>query len=334
MKTATLTISRLMRVVLATAAFGASPCVLMPQRTTSGTTQAARPSDTPASSTANTPVSLDQDTIRELTHRIQKLETEMLQAAQKPADNKNGITLATAFIASGAVLLAALVSMYGQYLADKRLSNREVVAAQRTLELAKQEAKFRHTGTILEFRLRQMEQFYAPMFALLGQSKGLYDKLMEQLVEDHPGRYRKPANPGPRDYRFEVLDKRGEWQGFRLLDQLPAIKADPKALALIDRILEIGDRMTKIISRHAGLASADLMDFLGRYMAHYAILSTIHKLNETEPYEPGWHKMGYYPFDLNAKIEEGYRELSGFIDEYVAASKQMLENLPGPERRE
>ncbi len=86
--------------------------------------------------------------------------------------------------------------------------------------------------------------------------------------------------------------------------------------------------MTKIISDHAGLASKDLIDLLGAYLAHYAILSTIHKREETVAYEPGWHQKGYYPRELNGKIEEGYRELSQFLDEYAKASKRMLEAVP------
>src|SRR5438094_2433469 len=109
---------------------------------------------------------------------------------------------------------------------------------------------------------------------------------------------------------MQVHAQDGIWKGFRLLDQFPAVRTNPKALALAERILQIGEQMTKIISGHAGLASKDLIDLLGEYLAHYAVLSTIYKLGETAPYEPGWHQMLYYPRQLNKKIEEGYRELS------------------------
>jgi len=130
------------------------------------------------------------------------------------------------------------------------------------------------------------------------------------------------------DDRFQVRDKNGDWKAFRLLDQLPAVRSKPKAFALADRILQIGEEMTKIITKNAGLASEDLIDLLGRYMAHYAIISTIHKLGETQPYEPGWHKMGYFPRELDEKVATGYRELSQFLGEYSKASKRMLEALP------
>jgi hypothetical protein len=180
--------------------------------------------------------------------------------------------------------------------------------------------------------MKQLELFYAPMFALLGQSKGLYDKMLHQLAEDDPRRYRWSPEPSPD--RFEVLAKDGTWKGFRLLDQLPAVRKFPKAMSLATEILRIGDGMTKIISTNAGLASEKLIGMLGQYMAHYAILATVDKLGETEPYEPGWHQMGYFPRELDTEVEAGYRELSGSIDEYAREGKRTLASLASDNKSE
>jgi hypothetical protein len=268
----------------------------------------------------------EQERIRDLTDRVQKLEAQMIKQSSPSESLK--VTIVTALIAAAALLGAAMLGIFGQYLSARREERRAAVEAQRAVELAKQEAIFEHTEKILEFRLKQLEQFYAPMFALLGQSKGLYDKMQLQLAQDEPARYRLVHVQGPGDYPLQVISKDGTWQGFRLLDQLPAVRANPKALALVQGILAIGKQMTEIISKHAGLASEGLIPMLGQYMAHYAILSTIYSVRETEAYEPGWHKMGYYPRELNSKIEEGYRELSQFLDDYTRASKAMLEALP------
>jgi hypothetical protein len=270
----------------------------------------------------------EQEKIRELTHRVEMLEVSSIQ---KSGNDSTRVAIITAIIAASAVFGAALIGIFGQYFMAGREERRAVRAAQQAAELARQEAIYRHTEKILEFRLKQMELFFAPMFALLRQSLGLYEKMLYQLVQDEPKRYREVTVTGKDDYRFQVLDEHGEWQGFRLLDQFPAIRRNPKAFSLAEGILDIGAKMTKIISEHAGLASEDLMDTLGEYMAHYAILSTIYKLGETVPYEPGWHTMGYYPRQLNVKIEAGYRQLSQFLDEYAEASKRMLEALPNKE---
>jgi hypothetical protein len=269
----------------------------------------------------------DQERIRELTHRVQKLELEIIQKSEPSSGEK--VAIIAAIIAASAVLLTAILSLVGQFVMATREEGRAVVAAQRALEHAKQEAVFRQTERILEFRLKQMEQFYAPMFALLRQSRGLYDKMQFQLAQDEPQRYKLLAEADSDGSRMQVCAKDGTWKDFRLLDQLPAVRANPKALALVDGILQIGKNMTGIISTRAGLASEDLVGLLGQYMAHYAILSTIYMSGETEPYEPGWHKMGYYPRELNGQIEKGYRVLSKFLDEYVDASNRMLAALPG-----
>ena len=287
--------------------------------------QTPQPPSQPASRTAPAiTTSTDEEKINELTHRIQKLELELLQKSSKPQDNS--IAVATAIIAASAVLGAALLGMFGQYLTAKREERRAVATAAQAAELARKEALYKHTEKILDFRLKQMELFYAPMFALLGQSKGLYDKMRFQLAQDEPSRYKWNSDKNSPD-EFLVFAKDRTWKGFRLLDQLPAVRSNPKAFALAEGILEIGEKMTGIISEHAGLASENLIDLLGQYMAHYATLRTIYKRGETEPYEPGWHQVRYYPRELNAQVESGYRELSGFIDEYVDASKKMLKAI-------
>jgi hypothetical protein len=259
----------------------------------------------------------ERDTITDLRARVQKLES--IAAGKSDKDTSN--SLFTAGIAALAVLAAAGLGLYGQY-----------VTAKRTAELARRESIYRHTERILEFRVKQLELFYAPMFALLGQSKGLYDKMLHQLAEDDPQRYR--WSPDPSHDRFQVLAKDGTWQGFRLLDQLPAVRKFPKAMAIATEILRIGDSMTKIISSNAGLASEKLIGMLGQYMAHYAILATVDKLGEIEPYEPGWHQMGYFPRELDKEVEAGYRELSGFIDEHAREGKRILASLEPDKRSE
>jgi len=167
--------------------------------------------------------------------------------------------------------------LLGQHFMAKREERRAELTAQRSLELARQEAIFDHTEKILEFRLKQMELFYAPMFALLEQSRALYDKMLYQLAQDEPQRYRRLPEPDAEGYRMHVRAQDDTWKGFRLLDQFPAVKANQKALVLAERILQIGEQTTKIISDHAGLASQDLIDLLGEYLAHYAVLSAAHK---------------------------------------------------------
>jgi hypothetical protein len=261
----------------------------------------------------------DNENLNRLTERVRKLETQMAEKSATPF---------AVYAVVVAAFITALAAVISSMITGKTQFRMAAAAAQQARELQRQQALFGHAEKILEFKLKQMQQFYAPMFALLGQSKGLYDKMLYELAETEPAKYRWAPKPDPQDDRFQVKNKNGEWKAFRLLDQLPAVRGNFKAFALADRVLQIGDEMTRIIAKHAGLASEDLIDLLGRYMAHYAIISTIHKLAETEPYEPGWHKTGYFPRELDEKVAKGYRELSQFLTEYSNASKRLLEALP------
>jgi hypothetical protein len=316
MRTCVLVIALALNALPSTAQQSSSPTVLK-QNPDSGSHTAGTtiPSVTAAPS-LSTP---DQEKIQELTHRVQMLE---LQAAQRPSISGSSwiVAIITSIIGAAAVFSAA-------YVAAKLGVRSQLIAAGQAATLARDESLYRSAEQILEFRMKQVQHFYAPMFALLRQSKDLYDKMLEQLVEDDPARYRKVPNPVGKDFRWEVLDKQGKWQGFRLLDQLPAVKKQRNALAVADTMLAIGEKICKVISSRAGYASEDLVEMLGQYMAHFAILSTVRNGPETEPFEPGWHKVGYYPFGLDKKIADAYKEISKSIDEYGRACTQKLEIL-------
>ena len=288
------------------------------QRTPPGVTQVTSSSNASTSAGAKAPPTTvsdaDQETIKELTHRIQKLELGIIE---KSRTSSGDIAIIVAFIA-----------LFGQLLIVWREDRRAGRAAEKAVELAKQEARFQQTERTVEFRLKQLQQFYAPMRALLRQSEGLYNQMRHRLAQDQSDQYRWAQTPDPKDGKFEVRAKDGTWKGFRLLDQLPAVRGNPYAFALVEGILQTGEKMTRIISEHAGLASEDLNEMLGEYMAHYAALSAIYRLGETEPYEPGWHKTGYYTRDLNGKVEGGYRELTQFINKYAKEGESMLETVP------
>lgn len=245
--------------------------------------------------------------IEQLTERIAELE-------KKAADTTRPALIAFIGVIVAAVL-AGCFALWGQY------SN-----SQQQRELDRNKALFEQTEKILEFRIKQLEQFYAPMFARLKQSEALYFALQRQLAKDSPNRYTLLEKRDPDGNGMLVKNAAGETYGFRLIDEMPAIRENKKAMVLVDRILTIGKEITAIISEHAGLATEDLVPLLGEYAAHYAILSTIRDDQGTEALPPGKKEKGYYPYprDLNTKVEAGYRELSQFLDDYSDTSKKML----------
>ena len=178
---------------------------------------------------------------------------------------------------------------------------------------------------MMEFKQKQIQEFYGPLYASLRQSRGLYDKLLDQLIYDQPERYQKATNTTSDDYRLQVLDNDGQWKDFRLVDQLPALRSNQRAMALVDAIVGLGRNMCEIISTRAGYAAENSVELLGLYMAHHAILTAIRNGSETEAFEPGRHKVGAFPRGLDQVIGEKYHELSNAIDQFSPAFEHALQ---------
>lgn len=286
------------------------------------------PQPSQSTSAQPTPTDTTSKGLQRLTDQVRQLESDLAKASK---DSQN-ITVTTAIIAGSATLAAAIfggvITLIGAYFTAKREERRATFQANRDLELARQEALFQHGEKFLEFRLKQMGFFYAPMFALLKQSKALYDKMSLQLVSDDPEQYKLLKKDDSNEPCLHVYTEDRNWEEFRLLDQLPAVRTYPNILTLVERIIHIGEQMTKIISEHAGLASEDLVDLLGEYLAHHAILAMIYKQNETKPYKAGSHMMGYFPRELPNKIIQGYNEISALLNEYEKKTKQVLQAFP------
>ncbi len=279
----------------------------------------------------------DSDRVDETAHRVRLLE-ERISARDDSKYLNILIPLLVAGIGAFAVYWSARLGRSGQERAADAAAAAAKQAAEsnaalarnsalETARLAKTGVVFKHAEQMMEFKLKQIQEFYAPIYASLKQSLGLYDKMLDQLVHDEPGRYRRSSNPQGTDFRWEVLDQDGTWKGFRLVDQLPAIKSNPRALALADANLKLGKTMAKIIATRAGYATEDSIELLGEYMAHHAILTAIRNGPETEAFEAGRHKIGAFPYGLDDLIGKRYHELNKAIEQYGQAYDRALELL-------
>lgn len=273
----------------------------------------------------------------ELAHRLRMVEEKASQQENKWY--KDILTpLATAIIGFFAVFWSARLGLAGQARAATAASNAAELtaktnaeiatnAATQATQLAKDAALFKHAEQIMEFKLKQIQEFYGPLYAALQQSRALYDKLMDQLLWDDPERYRKTPEGSETNFRLLVIDKDGQWKDFRLVDQLPGIKSNERAMAFVDAILDIGKIMCQIISTKAGYAAEDAVEMLGKYMAHHAILTTIRNGPEKDAFDPGRHKVGAFPYGLDKVIGDKYNELSNAIEKYGEAYDRTLQLL-------
>lgn len=200
--------------------------------------------------------------------------------------------------------------------------------AEQEKEKAKIDTALAYTTKMLNLKMRQLEFFYAPLLACTQQCKGIHAKLTHYLFQKAP----------PDTYRWHKDEKGGEWleikhEGvwgeYRLLDQLPVLKTDPRAMALVDQILEIDAEMVKIIRRHNGLAAVEttISPLYGKFLGHYAVLSLERKGPAGTAYAPKSQEIGYYPRELDALIDDEYNKARCAVREYLEMSNTALQWL-------
>ncbi len=253
--------------------------------------------------------------------RILALEKFATEKPKEPSAWTGAALTALATIVGGIVS-----SLFAYFIANRN--------ADANAKLALTEARLGYAEQVLNLRLRQLEEFVAPLRALLKQSEGVTRKLHLQLVKE-PEKYRW-ADPVKQQGLRLILD--GKEHDFRLLDRLPELRNHKDVKLLVAEIIRIGSQITKLISQKAGLAQAQmrgnptpdemLCEVLGKYLAHYAILKGIFDdKNRIEPYPPGTHEIGYYPRELNKLVEEEYQRVLLELRPYFDTSAAVIREL-------
>lgn len=169
-------------------------------------------------------------------------------------------------------------------------------------------ARYTYASEILKFRLRQIQEFYAPALLLIEQSRIVYEKLRWTIGKEMPG--------------FSL-------DGFRLLDHIFKFKSDQKLEPLIKRILETGKKLTELISDKSGLIEGGLTPTFIEYQAHFAILNAASEQELSATQKEGWHEFGYYPRMLNREIREGFKVVSAHLENYASAGDKTIYHLLG-----
>lgn len=194
-------------------------------------------------------------------------------------------SLIEAAIPAVAVLIAAVLAIR-QVFVDKR---------------------FEYAAKILDLRLQQINDFYAPMHILVEQSRLLYEKLLFIKKQGNPN-----FNPTT----------------FRLLDNIHADKDDKAFGPTIQSIIKVGGEMERIIKKHGNLIDDGHKAVFIQYLAHLDILTDASKAQSTPTASyPGWQKFGYYPRILNREIAEHLKFLERQVAKYVQTGDDFIGKL-------
>ena len=199
-------------------------------------------------------------------------------------------------------ILAAVIAVAGIFL-----------TAWVTLRRGRLDARFNFAAEVLEFRLRQIQEFYSPALLLVEQSRNVYAKML---------------------WTVKTEKKDISLDGFRLLDHIFHLKSDKSVGPLVQRILEIGKQLKKLISDKAGLIEGGIAPMFSEYLAHFEILEAASEQNLSAEQKEGWHELGYYPRMLNREIREGYKVVLSHVEKYVAAGDKIILRSLGQENVE
>jgi SAM-dependent methyltransferase len=167
-------------------------------------------------------------------------------------------------------------------------------------------ARYTYASEILKFRLRQIQEFYAPALLLIEQSRIVYEKLLWSISKV------KPEFP---------------MDGFRLLDHIYSFKGDEALGPIIKEILDTGEKLTKLIIDKSGLIEGGLLPTFIEYQAHFAILNAANKQKMTETAVEGANEFGYYPRMLNREIREGFKVVLAHLENYTNAGDKIIYRL-------
>jgi hypothetical protein len=219
------------------------------------------------------------------------------------------------FVALGALIaaIAGFLTQRAKLSAEDRLSRR--TAGRQAI------------ADIMDFRSRQLNEFYAPIRALLGQGLAIRNQLYDQLLAN-------PLAGSTFYYKAESIAATGQslWfkhagvdKPFRMIDELRLLHAQfPQLMPLVDQILETGDATAKLIREHGGLALPDndkLTEMLGAFLAHHAILKQI-RASVASPTVIAYTAI--YPRGFDRVIKEDFEKLAGELNTWQSSARALV----------
>ena len=191
--------------------------------------------------------------------------------------------------------------------------------------------RYEYAGIVLNHRIRQILDFYAPMKVHLEQSLAVTRKLRDKLEREDKAVFEGKEYPyidfNGHKYPYIATE-------FRLLDWGSVLHLIPRYKGYIDDILAIGEDMTNLIAEKGGLIEGGITKVYLLYQGHYKILKRVIYDNEPEYHGPGSEKYLYYPRLLNREVNEGYKAVLRRLNDYIVAGDENIYKILGKESPE
>lgn len=210
-----------------------------------------------------------------------------------------------ALIAAGAGFLTQRAKLTAEERSSSRSSGRAAIA------------------DIMNFRSRQLNEFYAPIRALQGQGLAIRNQLYDQLLANpltNYNFYQKPDKIAANNWSLWYIHA-GVDKPFRMIDDLKLLnQCFPQLMPLVKEIVLTGDATAKLIREHGGYALPEndkLTDMLGAFLAHHAILKHLYDTVST-PTTVAYTAV--YPRGFDKAIKEDFEKLAGELREWKSSA--------------
>lgn len=193
--------------------------------------------------------------------------------------------------------------------------------------LGRAKAAFESLSKVIDYRSKQVNEFYSPLRLMLRRSNGVRRQLTDQLRAKDPSRFVYVAEADGRDHLFVNMTS-GTQVRFRLIEHMHELATKHvELMPLVREIVNIGESMTQLIDSKGGLAlneSDRLNSLLGRYLAHFSILRDVTDKAEKSPalLEALQYNVAY-PVELDGVLDADAKQLTDEIDEWKASSQKM-----------
>lgn len=199
-------------------------------------------------------------------------------------------------------------------------------------------AAFEAQSQIIEYRSRQVHEFYYPLLLSLQRSSGVRRQICDHLHAKNPARFRFHKEADGQEHLFLYDPSKSEPSRFRLIEVMHELaKQHPEALPMVNEIVAIGEQMSTLIHDKGGLvlsSNGALTASLGRYLAHFSILREVARKAEDPSKLEGISYNVLYPNELDGQLQADILFLQSSIGAWSVFSaelwKQAMPEIPMP----
>lgn len=201
---------------------------------------------------------------------------------------------------------------------------------------ARQAAGIKEVSEIKQFRSRQLNEFYAPIQALLKQGlvvrNELYGRLLAKEVEG--ATFSKiPDQIAAQGWSLGIQHVGNECKPFRLIDEMSFLQhAYPQLMGNVGETVRINSLIVKLVHEKVGLVlheNAELSQQLGIFLAHQSVLEDVYKSVTTQgtalALTPGYTTT--FPRDLQRLVQVDCDKLRNELKDWQIEVSQWMKEM-------